>query len=163
MLFGIFLFFSKSKLLAWKSVLCNILRVFCSQLGYIFGILLSLLARRSTQMTLTIAIETYFYNLPTLILVTQVTCPQPESMLVYSVILVHLINVVLIFVIALIIVTIIDVRMRCKNKRLIFGVGEDVSPEVADDYEMSKKVEKWEVKSDGTISPMSEYNEKVLR
>jgi hypothetical protein len=111
-------------------------------------------------MTLTIAIETYIYNFPNIMLITQFTCPQPESMLSYSVIFIHLINVVLIFVIALIVVTIIDVRMWCKDKRLIFGVGADVSPEVADDYAMSKKVEQWEVESDGTIPPMSEYNQK---
>jgi hypothetical protein len=109
-----------------------------SHFGYIVSYLLAMIGQRSHTAKLTIAIEAGFQSIPTMLLVLQLTCPQPESMLSFPFVVVYLFNCIGTTLIALVVVIIRDIRQWQSNEPLTMDIGPDVSPSIADTYSLSK-------------------------
>lgn len=109
-----------------------------SHIAYIVSYLLAMIGKRSTTAKLTIAIEAGFQSFPTAMLLIQLTCPQPESMLSYPIVMVYLFNLIGSTLVGFTIVVVQHVRKWRSSEPPIVEISHDVSPSIADTYSISK-------------------------
>lgn len=110
----------------------------CSHLGYVISLVVAVAGRRSLQTSLTITVEAGFQSIPQMLFVMQLTCPQPESMLAYTVAVVYLANVLAASVIALVVMIALDVNHRRTHEKRFVADGHDATPTIAYSYAMWK-------------------------
>jgi hypothetical protein len=96
-----------------------------------------MITKRSATAKLTITIEAGFQNVTTMLLILQKTCPQPESMLSYTLVLTYFFNLVAFALVSGAVVIINDIRKWRSDEPLVIDVEPDVSPSIADCYTIS--------------------------
>lgn len=96
-----------------------------------------MIGKRSATAKLTIAVEAGFQNVTTMMLVLQLTCPQPESMLSNTIVLTYFFNLIAFLVVSVVVVVINELRKGRSSEPLVIDVEPDVSPSIADSYTIS--------------------------